>query len=370
MNNSIFWSTIAISFVLLVHNGLEPVYIFALAAIPLLALLFYRNKSAYPLIAYLLAIGAIGRYTRYLRQTYASDVLLATRDFIGIFLSGRNPYNETVYVVKGLTPFAYLPFELFWYLPAYIFQIDLRFFEMIVAIFIPVLIFLYIAINKAWKTIPLLAVVSLTPFLLDLSADGSNDNSAIFILLVSILLLILARIEQSKKLAIISAVVLGLALAFKHFAFFYLLFLSLFFWQKKRFLPIKEKKYIIYTITTASLLIVPFFLTAPAGFLQSQLFLEKRPDFPIWGWNIWNGLKIQFGIAAQDAIIQIVRILLTLSSIILSFRVIKLDKFNKVLISTTLTIFVYLIFSKWTSYSYFSFLLPLLILGAIGKIDK
>lgn len=61
---SIFWATIAVVFVQLVHNGREPLYLIAISSIPVLAALFYFKRSLFPLAIYLLLIGAIGRYTR------------------------------------------------------------------------------------------------------------------------------------------------------------------------------------------------------------------------------------------------------------------------------------------------------------------
>ena len=287
----IFWTTIVISFVLIEHNSADPLFILALAAIPFLALLFYYKKSFSPLILYILIVGILGRITQYYHSTYGSDALMAVRDFIGYFVHGKNVYKEMIMAQSGLTPFTYLPFSLFWYLPAYVFKIDLRFFEMLVSSLVPVLILIYGRVLKTIKILPLLAVVSLTPFLLDLSADGSNDNSAIFILLSSIILFVYSIKNKSSLFAIISAIILGFAASFKHHAFFYLLFFLPYIYQNKKLLVISNKSYIFYTLLTIFIVSGPFILSEPRGFFNSLSFIELTNWHKVWGWNIWVALR-------------------------------------------------------------------------------
>ena len=223
-HGGIFWTTITISFVLLVHNGREPVFLIALAILPILIVLFLRKPNLLPIAIYLLIFGALGRYTRYFRQTYASDTLLAIKDHIGYFLAGKNVYEQIVMAQSGPTPFTYLPFSLFWYLPARLLSIDLRWFEMLVSALVAPLVLMYGRILKTWKHLPVVAVVALTPFLLDLSADGSNDNSAIFLLLAALALFVRGTVKKLDKATVLSAIVLGLAASFKHYMAFFLIF--------------------------------------------------------------------------------------------------------------------------------------------------
>ena len=305
----------------------------------------------------------MARYARYWQRNYASDVLLATHDFIGFLLAGKNPYRQMIFMSKGLIPFCYLPFELFWYLPAQILAIDLRFFEMMISALVPLEVFIYGVLTKKWQILPFLSVVSLTPFLLDLAVDGSNDNSAIFILLLSIILLVYAIKKKNRPAACFSAVILGLALSFKHYGFFYFIFLVPFLWQRKFFLPLKSKKYLLLVFITVFFLLAPFVFTAPAGFLRSQLNIENKPGFELWGWNVWNGLRKYF--LFSDSIMRLVRTIAVLAAIAASLFFLKLDKFKKVFIATVLTLLVYLILSKWTTTAYFTFLIPLISLAAI-----
>ncbi|MBI5448816.1 DUF2029 domain-containing protein, partial [Candidatus Gottesmanbacteria bacterium] len=221
---SFFWTTITVVFVLIVHNGTEPIFLGAMAFLPFLILKFLYKQSLWPLAVYLVIFGILGRYARYFRQSYASDTLLAIKDYIGYFLSGTNVYEQIVMAASGATPFTYLPFSLFWYLPARILTIDLRFFEMAVSSAVPALVLWYGRIEKTWKHLVVVAVVALTPFLLDLSADGSNDNSAIFLLFSALIAFAWSKRRKSNKGEFMSAVLLGLASSFKHYLAFFVLF--------------------------------------------------------------------------------------------------------------------------------------------------
>lgn len=360
----IFWTTIVVSFVLIEHNSADPLFITAFTIMPFLAPLFYYKKSFYPLILYILIFGILGRIIQYYSSTYGSDALMAVRDFIGYFVHGKNVYKEMIMAQSGVTPFTYLPFSLFWYLPAYVFNIDLRFFEMLISSLVPVMILIYGKVLKTIKILPFLAVVSLTPFLIDLSADGSNDNSAIFILLSSIILFVYSIKTKSRFLAVVSAIILGFAAVFKHYVFFYLLFFLPYLYQNKKLLAISNKRYIFYTLLTIFIVCGPFIIAAPEGFFRSLTFIELTNWHKTWGWNIWVALRdtLHFTLTTQQ--MWIVRTIITVSTAILLLRYFRLNSYNKVFVASGVTLFIYLAFSQWTTYAYFTFLVPLLGLSA------
>lgn len=360
----IFWITIVVSFVLIEHNSADPLFIAAFTIMPFLVLLFYYKKSFYPLILYILIIGILGRIIQYYSSAYGSDALMAVRDFIGYFVHGKNVYKEMIMAQSGLTPFTYLPFSLFWYLPAYVLNIDLRFFEMLVSSLVPVMIFIYGKVLKTIKILPFLAVVSLTPFLIDLSADGSNDNSAIFILLSSITLFVYSMKNKHRWSAILSAIVLGFVAAFKHYVFFYLLFFLPYLYQNKKLLVISNKRYIFYTLLAIFIVCGPFILAAPEGFFRSLTFIELTNWHKTWGWNIWVALRDTLNFTLTTQQMWIVRTIITVSTAILLLRYFRLNSYNKVFVASGVTLFIYLAFSQWTTYAYFTFLVPLLGLSA------
>lgn len=369
----IFWTTIAISFVLLEHNGTEPLFLIAYSLIPFLVLIFYYKRSFWTVAIYLLLLGILGRYTRYFRGVYSSDVLTTIYDFVGYFIHGKNVYMELVVARTGVIPFVYLPFTILWYLPARILQIDFRFFEMLVSLFVPVLFFLTaFAFNHRWKILPFLSIIALTPFLLDLSADGSNDNSAVFLLLSSITFLAFSLRNKNKKFAVISAVFLGLAISFKHYAFFYLLFFVPFVFKNKNFIPVSFNKYFLFTFLTFSLISIPFILSSPLGFFKNIAYVEvnNQVNHPVWGWNIWLAIKYLFGFTPSIQQLWLVRTGMVLTTIFISFKFFVINKINKVFIASAISILVYLIFSQWTTHAYFTFLIPLLALGAFELENK
>lgn len=361
----IFWTTIAVSFVLLVHNGTEPLFLIAYSLIPVLILLFYHKKSFIPLIIYILLIGIFGRYTRYFRESYASDTLPAIKDFIGYFLAGKSIYGNNVMSSTGITPFSYLPFAIFWYLPARLLTIDLRFFEMLISCLVPVVFSLIIFITNKLKMLPLLAIISLTPFLLDLSSDGSNDNSAIFILLVSIFFLIYSLKRNSRGLAVLSAIVLGLSLSFKQYSFFYLIFFLPFIFKMRKRLSIAPRFYLLTAFLVFSLISFPFILASPLGFYNSIVVVGGENKHGIWGWNIWVALKESIKFFLPIQFILYVRSFVTLITIVLLYRFYSITSLGRVFVASSLTLLVYFIFSNWTTYAYFTFLVPLICLCAI-----
>lgn len=366
----IFWTTIVVSFVLIEHNSADPLFITALVVMPFLALLFYINKSLRPLILFILIVGILGRIAQYYSSGYGSDALMAVRDFIGYFVHGKSVYKEMIMAQSGLTPFTYLPFSLFWYLPAYILKIDLRFFEMLISSLVPVTILVYGKFLKTIKILPLVAVVSLTPFLIDLSADGSNDNSVIFILLLSVISLIYSIKSRSVFFAIVSAVSLGLAASLKHHTFFYLLFFLPYIYKNKNLLPVSSIRYVFYIMLTILIVSGPFILMEPQGFIRSLSFIELTNWHDTWGWNIWVALKDSLDVSFSTGQMWGVRTTVSLTAILLLFKYFRLDSFNKVFVASGMTMLVYLVLSQWTTYAYFTFLIPLLGLSAFNIKDK
>lgn len=269
----------------------------------------------------------------------------------------------------GNTPFNYLPFVIFWYLPARLLTVDLRFFEMFVSSLVPVVFFLIGFITNKWKMLPFLAVISLTPFLIDLSSDGSNDNSVIFILLVSIFFLIYSMKKNSRKAVIISAIVLGLSLSFKQYVFFYLIFFLPFILKMKKYLQITPRSYLVITLLVFGIITLPFILSSPLGFYKSVIFVGGNNTHMVWGWNIWVALKA-IAISLPIQRILIIRFLVTLATIILLYRFYPLTSLGRVFTSSSLTFLVFLVFSNWTTYAYFTFLIPLLSLSAFSIKDK
>ncbi len=359
---SIFWTTVVISFVLLIHNGTEPLFLLAYAGLAILISIFLVKKSLWPLVFYLLIFGFFGRFTRYFRETYASDAIPAIRDYIGYFLAGKNIYKEIIWAQSGLTPFTYLPFALFWYLPARILSIDLRFFEMLVSGLVPVLVFLYGYIRRKWTMMPVLAAVSLTPFLLDLSSDGSNDNSAIFLLLLSLILFIWERGKKEKRdknVKVGSAILMALAFYFKHYLAFFAIFFIPFLIMKKQY------RYLLVIILTIGIVSAPFIMASPSGFWRSLFFIEIGNFHTTWGWNIWAALRDGLGMVFTKQQMWLVRSLATAMTVLGLWKFFRLNTLGRVFVASGFTMLVYLALSNWTTYAYFTFLVPLFALAAI-----
>jgi hypothetical protein len=263
---------------------------------------------------------------------------------------------------SGPTPFTYLPFALLWYLPARLFSIDLRFMEMIVASAVPLLYFVYGRIKNTWQHMPLVAVLSLTPFLLDLSADGSNDNSAIFLLLAALVLFFFAQTRKNKMAAVASAIMLAAATMFKHYSVFFLIFF-LPYLRTVRSFPIRIRSYVWLYIGVCLLLILPGVIASPGGFWQSLVFIERTNFHTVWGWNIWVALREGWGITMTREIMWMVRTVGTICVMGIVFLFRAWRSFQTVCLATGISLLTYLVLSEWTTYAYFTFLLPIFALA-------
>ena len=215
---------------------------------------------------------------------------------------------------------------------------------------------------------PLLAIVATTPFLLDLSADGSNDNSGTFLLLVALIFFRLAVKKKNIRQFYISAVLLAVSAAFKHYVFFLLtFFLPYVFMLGKSWHA--SRRFFLFFFGTIGLISLPFIFGAPTGFLRALSYVELRPTYPIWGWNIWAALRDGFGIILSVQSMWIVRLVGTIGTALVILKVMSFRRLWETYLGAVMTMLVYLVLSWWTTYAHFTFLVPLIGLLAIEHAD-
>ncbi len=189
------WLALLIGIALLLpfaHTTLHPsTAIFILAACLALSV---RWRMGWLAIVVVVALGV------WMRQAPIvggySDVLPVTRAAIARMLAGRSPYGVgyDVSMPPG-APFHYGPVALLWYLP---FRDDPRRLEFWVA----VVVLLLLGVRGR----PLgLALYAFSPTLIGLTADGSNDTSAGFFLLIALLVIPRAPSVGGLLLAVASA---------------------------------------------------------------------------------------------------------------------------------------------------------------------
>lgn len=214
--------------------------------------------------------------------------------------------------------------------------------EMIVASFVPLVYFLYGKLKATWQHLPMVAVLALTPFLLDLSSDGSNDNSAIFLLLIALVLFLYAQIRKNKMSAISSAVVLAGFTIFKHYSVFFLIFFVPYLARVKSF-PIRIRSYAMVFGAVCLLLAIPGIGASPAGFWRSLVYIERTNYHTVWGWNIWVALKVGWGIVVSRDTMWIVRTIGTLlvTGVLMALR--PWRSFQTVCLATVISMLTYLV---------------------------
>lgn len=171
------------------------------------------------------------------------------------------------------------------------------------------------------------------------------------------------------RLVSISAILFGIAATFKHHAFFLLIFFLPYIFALKNRWPRAAARFLLVCIGTAGAISLPFILTAPAGFLRALSYVEVFVPHPVWGWNIWAALQDGWGLKPPVQVIWFIRLIGTMSTAIIILSRKSWQRLWKTYLGAATTMFVYLVLSWWTTYAYFTFLIPLIGLTAIESTN-
>ncbi|MEK7544003.1 MAG: hypothetical protein AAB557_03995 [Patescibacteria group bacterium] len=115
------------------------------------------------------------------------------------------------------------------------------------------------------------------------------------------------------------------------------------------------------------LVFLPFVLTEPAGFWRSLHFIEIGNWHTTWGWNVWVALRDGLGWEASKQTMWLVRTIGTGIATVGCFVFFRRFTLRTVFVSAGITMLVYLALSNWTSYAYFTFLVPVFSLAVVGR---
>ncbi|OGG28311.1 hypothetical protein A3A64_04325 [Candidatus Gottesmanbacteria bacterium RIFCSPLOWO2_01_FULL_48_11] len=108
-------------------------------------------------------------------------------------------------------------------------------------------------------------------------------------------------------------------------------------------------------------------MASPAGFFRSLFFIEIGNFHEVWGWNIWVALRDGWGIVATRQQMWLVRTIITGLVALGLLKFFRVKSLQRVLMAGSVTLLVYLMTSDWTTYAYFTFLVPLIGLAVIDK---
>lgn len=157
---------------------------------------------------------------------------------------------------------------------------------------------------------------------------------------------------------------MGLAFSFKHYVAFFALFFVPYLWTAEH-LPLSGKKYLLYMSAAIGFVSLPFIIASPSGFWKSLFFIEIGNFHTTWGWNIWVAIRDGLGLVFTKQQMWLVRTLGSAVAVIGFWRFFRLHTPGRVYIASGFTMLVYLALSNWTTYAYFTFLVPLFVLVAI-----
>ena len=301
---------------------------------------------------YAILIGASERLSR-TPLLDGSDVLRATQEAIANLLQGLNPYTVplTSTIPPG-SPLVYPPGELLWYLPAHVLFGDLTRVDTVAGILTTVVICIA-GLRAGWDRVALPAMLYATWGIGAFrAADGSNDVSAAFIVVLALGVLVFAdRDTRSGRIAfVVSAIFFGWAVAFKQFAIVILPLVL-------RHLAVAGRdwrRYGLISLATIAVLVVPFLVWAPGAFLAQQL-ATLTFHTEVWGANLLALLQQYTDVTDWLPFFFAAEIVVTL----VVFAILLRARFATIGVATfagCAVILVALLLARWTTQPYYAYL--------------
>ncbi len=312
------------------------------------ALLLGYRFAPWAVLGYAASIGVADRFGR--AAFNGSDVVGVTLEAIRLVARGVNPYAHTfVYSNPPGSPFPYLPGEIAWY------GLVQRFTGQVVgtdkwAGIGVVLLLAALAVRGGPGRAALGAAIYATfePAILR-SLDGSNDTSLAFLIVLAVALLAASERFHVDLLFYASALVFGWALLFKAFA--WLIFPFVVNYLRRR--GSAWRPYCALSVGVAALVSLPFFVTAPRGFvrnLAAGLSFHHQP----FGLNVWSVLGDVPGthVGVQAAPGLVVAAVLAVTIVLLRFPAADL---GRALLQGCAVVFTALVLARYATSSYYTF---------------
>lgn len=211
----------------------------------------------------------------------------------------------------------------------------------------------------------------LNPVYLRYLLEGANDSFLLLLLVLSLFLL-------EKKYIRSAGIVLGIALATKHFAWFLLPFLAVYLlyrWKQGQSRVSENKQFALYTLVVCMLFMLPFLFWSPSDFIQDTILYAvgsgSESIFPITGYGI-SQLVTLFGVSMESNFPFIVLTLpITLLLIWFGVRFVGRNiSLSSVIAATTFTLFGYMLFSRMMNENYMGLLVGLCIVAGVFSLHE
>jgi hypothetical protein len=318
--------------------------------------------------------------------THAHDGLIQTEIAIEYLLDGKNPYTEN-YLDTPMADFtgqeppltdaplyhnAYLPFLFIGSIPFYLLSqwafgwYDQRFVYLLA--YGVILLALPALVAKPRDKLALLIAFGLNFLFVYYLADGRNDIMIMLWLVLSLVFLSRGRIAAS-------ALFIGLAVATKHQAAFFLPFYFLYLLPKRPkladLLLLVRQTWPLYVVV--AVIVLPFLLWDSAAFIEDTvLYLTGaiETSFPMKGWG-FSTLLLAFNLVADPEAafpFWLFELIFGLPALLwLLWRQWQDNHLQNVLIGFAIFSFVFQFFSRFFSDNYFVFTLQLLVIAYFSQ---
>lgn len=293
----------------------------------------------------------VGIVNRAVRTAYnGSDVVGVTGEAIGVVGRSLNPYAHTyIYTNPRGSPFPYLPGELAWYALAQHFTGQIIGVDKWAGMGIVVLLALLAL--RAGPAPAALGTALYGTFDLGVwrSLDGSNDTSLAFLVLLAVVLLAVSERFDSRILLYASALAFTWALLFKAFAWFLYPFVV----NHLRRTGQAWKSYLAIGLGGTILVVLPFFLNAPRGFVRNMAAGVGFHQSPL-GLNVWTYLADSPAVRVATHLAPVIAAVAVLAAalILLAFPAVNL---SSALVQGCGVLFVSLLLTRYATSSYYAF---------------
>lgn len=366
-------------------HGRPMIVTVLLLAWPVVFAVVVLRRLTWLAAAYLLVVGVLLRLGTLVGffgvppAGVASDVLTITREALAVLMQRQNPYTHAF--TTGQVPievYAYGPGSLLYYLPGFLLG-NVRYMEIVAAgIVLAGLAWTARILRTSWP-LALMGLYAAAPPLVTLATDNSNDTGVGALLFAATLALLLARRHTSTRGLVLAGILLGWAVAFKHYTLAFWPFFVAYLYGQGWTAEVRIgswfrrlASWVVYAVSSigfAALLSLPFVIWSPVGFARSlaggSAYGQSQAT---GGWNVWTvlatwagwdaGAIYGVGLTAAGALAMVLVIAVGLR--------IGVRRPAHALLGGALAWFAVMFLARWTTYAYFAGVAPLLLLVPIS----
>lgn len=304
------------------------------------------------LTAYLAVLLAVSERFRRIPLANGSDVLRATVESLGVVANGGNPYTHVLQTTIPVgSPFVYPPGELAWYAIPYALVGDVTRMDTWAGIAIVGAIAVA-GLRVGFDAVALPAMLYAAWGVAGYRAiDGQNDVSASALVVFAAVALVFAlpRGRGRGAMLVLSAALLGWAMAFKQYSL--LLFPPL-----VRFVAASGgpwRRYAAIAVGVVAAFVLPFFVMDPGAFLRAQrAALTFHQE--VWGTNLLHLIATYADPARYAPFVSYLQITLTLGLTVLVARW-RPPSLGAAVLAGALLVTVPLLLAKWTTQPYYAY---------------